>query len=284
MRYLTLLSLLTAGVAGAGVPMAAQAADRPVAIRFAGALGGAPFACGRPTPGIGKTGATVVASDFRFYVSEVALVDDTGKEVPVTLDQGTPWQHEDVALVDLRQGSGPCAGPGPRVEVTGRVPEGHYKGVRFTLGVPFALNHVDATVAPAPLNVSAMFWTWQYGYKFLKVDLTATTLAGRKNFFALHLGSTGCNSGGPGQPPISCANPNRPRIDLAGFDPDTDRIVADPAALLTDSDVTEPAGHDMAAGCMSAPSDPKCLPVLPKLGLPISDRPAEAQRLFQVAR
>ncbi|TWB23403.1 putative repeat protein (TIGR04052 family) [Nitrospirillum amazonense] len=278
MRYLPLLSLLIATVSGT-----ALAADRPVTIRFAGALGGTPFACGQPTPGIGKTGATVVASDFRFYVSGLALVNEAGKEVPVALDQGTPWQHADVALVDLRQGTGPCAGPGPRTEVTGHVPEGHYKGVRFTMGVPFALNHADATVAPAPLNVAAMFWTWQMGYKFLKVDLTATTPEERRVLFALHIGSTGCGTGGPGQPPVSCSNPNSPRIDLADFDPDRDQVVADPAALLTDSDVTETI-QGTAPGCMSAPTDPKCLPILPKLGLPIGNHPAEAQRLFQVAR
>ena len=34
------------------------------------------------------------------------------------------------------------------------------------MGVPFESNHRDSTIAPSPLNITAMFWNWQGGYKF----------------------------------------------------------------------------------------------------------------------
>ncbi|PJN92728.1 metallo-mystery pair system four-Cys motif protein, partial [Amaricoccus sp. HAR-UPW-R2A-40] len=44
-------------------------------------------------------------------------------------------------------------------------------GLAFEIGVPFDLNHGDPTLAPAPLDLTAMFWTWRGGYKFLKFEV-----------------------------------------------------------------------------------------------------------------
>lgn len=55
--------------------------------------------------------------------------------------------------------------------VKGKVPAGRYTAVTFDLGVPFALNHADVASAPSPLNVKAMWWSWQGGYKFVRVDM-----------------------------------------------------------------------------------------------------------------
>ena len=48
---------------------------------------------------------------------------------------------------------------------------GHYTGLLFTVGVPFALDHVDAATAPAPLNFTAMNWVWQAGFKFIRSEI-----------------------------------------------------------------------------------------------------------------
>ena len=63
--------------------------------------------------------------------------------------------------------------------MSGSAPRASYSGVRFTMGVPFELNHGDPTVAPSPLNITAMFWNWQGGYKFLKADMNSTGLAAK---------------------------------------------------------------------------------------------------------
>jgi hypothetical protein len=57
--------------------------------------------------------------------------------------------------------------------VKGSVPPGYYTGLAFKLGLPFDLDHGDATIAASPLNFTAMFWVWASGYRFLKIDLAA---------------------------------------------------------------------------------------------------------------
>jgi hypothetical protein len=159
----------------AGFMLAAMPAlaDQEVTIRFAAQVNGAPFACGQSYPGLGSTKVTATPTDFRFYVHDVHLLRADGTAVPVRLAE-TPWQRDGVALLDFENGQGPCAqgGNAPTNEaLRGTVAPGSYTGIRFTLGVPERHNHQDATVAPSPFNLTAMFWNWQNGYKFLKVDL-----------------------------------------------------------------------------------------------------------------
>jgi hypothetical protein len=85
--------ILAAGVAlaacAATLPAVAAAADpQPVTLRFAAQVNGQPFACGQRYADIGSTRSTITPGDLRFYVSEVALVDETGRAVPVTLAMG----------------------------------------------------------------------------------------------------------------------------------------------------------------------------------------------------
>src|SRR5690606_33699956 len=107
-------------------------------------------------------------------VSAIELLDGQGNGTPLTLEQDGLWQYEDVALLDFEDGTGLCLDAGTAElndTVIGSVPAGDYVGVRFLLGVPFELNHQDVGMAPSPLNVPSMFWTWQGGYKFARVDL-----------------------------------------------------------------------------------------------------------------
>ena len=46
---------------------------QPVTLRFAGAVNGAPFACGKSYPNIGTTKSTITPSDFRLFVSAIEL-------------------------------------------------------------------------------------------------------------------------------------------------------------------------------------------------------------------
>jgi hypothetical protein len=167
-------ALLAAAVLGgcANVPT-----ERDVEIRFGARVGEAEFRCGQSYAGIGTTNARITPTDFRFYVSDVELIDAAGRAVKLQLAQDGVWQFRDLALLDFEDGSGPCRGgtTGLNARVVGKAPPGDYRGISFTLGVPFALNHGDPTVAPSPLNLTAMFWSWQVGYKFVKVDITSAS-------------------------------------------------------------------------------------------------------------
>jgi len=260
------------------------ATSEAIRIRFAAQVGPAPFACGQSYGGIGTTNSTITPTDFRFYVSDVSLIRADGQAVPVTLDQDGTWQYRNLALLDFEDGTGPCRNGNSAVnsELRGTAPKASYTGLRFTLGVPFELNHGDPTLAPSPLNITSMFWVWKAGYRFLKVDLASSGqpdkrvdyAAGNTSVekeravgFPVHIGSAGCTSASLTTPPAAaCKFPNRAIITLSHFELGRSVVVADLAALLSHSnvDINTP---NTAPGCMSEPTDPDCQGVLQALGL-----------------
>ena len=272
-------------------------ADMTVSIPFAAEIGGKPFSCTETFTGLGSTGAEAQAVDFRLFVSDAALVKADGSLQPIALDQDGQWQLDTLALLDFEDASGNCANgtAGTNTTLRGTVPEGDYTGLAFTVGVPFAQNHGDPTLLPSPLNVTAMFWNWQGGYKFVRIDLVPTAMMGMtaeagaeaggghgmaKGWF-LHLGSTMCDAASKTEAPKACANPNRMEVRLDGFDPATNTVVIDPAAVLAEADLTVNA-PETSPGCMSFPKDADCMTVMGKLGLPYMDVPAGTQSLISM--
>ncbi len=258
-------------------------AERQIEINFAAAIGDESFTCGGVYEGIGSTGATLRLTDFRFYVSNVRMLTPNGDEVPLALEQDGIWQRENVALLDFEDGTTGCSFGNALVNssVRGTAPAGIYTGVRFDLGIPFELNHGNVETETEPLNVTAMFWNWQGGYKFIRVDGFSGSIEEAIGF-NLHVGSTGCASAAPPLPPSQpCTNPNRADITLTGFNPATNVIVADLAAVLADTNV-EVNQAETAPGCQAQPFDQDCAGIFDRLGLPFGDQPAGTQRLFRV--
>lgn len=250
-----------------------------VQIRFAAQVGDQPFACGTEYGGIGRSAATILPTEMRFFVSAVELVAADGRTVPVDLDVDGLWQSERVALLDFENGTGPCVnGNAPTREVvTGTVPAGEYVGLRFDVGVPFEDNHLDLTTQPSPLSLSRMFWAWNSGHKFMRVDLRVGD-----GGWMIHLGSTHCTPRESAtSTPDRCEHPNRPTIELPQFDADEDVVVFDLAALLADADVSRNT-EGTAGGCMSSQDDPECAPLFASLGLAHGDRAPVAQSAFRV--
>ncbi|MFN7861927.1 MAG: MbnP family copper-binding protein, partial [Curvibacter sp.] len=247
--------------------------------------------------GVGATRSTITPSDYRFYVSDVSLVDEAGRAVPVTLAQDGVWQLDNITLLDFENGAGPCRNgtSGLNAAVRGTVPAGDYQGVQFTVGVPFALNHADPTVAPAPLNNTAMFWNWQGGYKFIKFDTAssgqtrATQGAGEAHGaaaasgFSVHLGSTVCAAASRTQAPSACQNANRLVVRLDRFDVARGTVVADMGAVLSAANVDVNAAGT-SPGCMSFPRDGDCPPVMGALGLAYDGIAAPGPQRFLTAR
>jgi uncharacterized repeat protein (TIGR04052 family) len=265
-----------AGGSGGG---GGQAGDVDVTITFEGRVGEKVFDCSQSYEALGTAATEVKLIDFRLYIHDVRLRKaGSSEEVPLTLEQDGLWQHESLALLDFEDKSGSCANGTADVNsaVRGKAPAGDYDGIAFKLGVPFELNHQDASVAPSPLNLSGLFWSWNGGYKFVRVD-SAPTAGG--DAFNLHLGSTGC--AGDNGDVTSCARPNVAEIVLSGFDAATSTIVVDYAAVVAASDLSKNTG---AAGCMSGETDPECGPIFERLGLDITDGSThpEKQTLFRV--
>ncbi len=188
-----------------------------------------------------------VVRRLQFYVSEISLLRSDSRWTRLQLIADERWQSEQVALLDL-------VGPPSerRSQVTGRVPQGSYTGVRFTLAVPFDLNHQNPLLAKAPLNRGELFWSWQSGYKFIRLELTDQEHAG-----AFHLGSTGCSSASALRPPTAaCAQPNVIRVELNGFDPLSQPVLvrlADIVAAIQQSDQVACTGdYEREAACAAA--------------------------------
>lgn len=257
-------------------------ADQEVTLNFVAEIGGKPFSCSETYSGLGSTDAEIQATDFRAYISDVVMVKADGSTVPVVLAQDI-WQNDATALLDFEDASGGCTNGTAQTNtsIRGTVPEGEYTSVAFTVGVPFTENHGDPTTAPSPLDVTSMFWNWQFGYKFFRIDMVPTDRAedGPKGWF-LHLGSTMCEAASKTEAPsAACGNPNHMRVTLNGTPSQT--IVIDPAPVVADVDLRANT-PDTSPGCMSMPSDPDCDTVIPKLGLTFKDLPAAEQALFTV--
>ncbi len=165
--------LATAIALGSGSFVRAQSDTREVAIEFEGWVGEDRFICGESYDRVGSAETTITPTDFRLYVSDIALIDEDGNTVPVELEQDGKWQYQNTALLDFENGSGVCDNGTAETNtaIVGTVPEGDYQSLQFTLGVPKNLNHEDAAIAPSPLNLTSMWWNWQGGYKFLRAEM-----------------------------------------------------------------------------------------------------------------
>lgn len=264
------------------VSLAAQNSDIPVRVNVRAMVGDSPLACGRSYPSIGKASSTIQATEFKFFVHDVHLVRRDGQTVPVTLTQDGLWQNGTVAMLDFEDGTAGCSNGNAdlRDVIEGTAPVGDYTGVGFTLGVPFDRNHLDLTAQPSPLSLTRMFWAWNSGYKFLRLDLNTE---GAQNWM-VHLGSTECTPTGSATTiPTNCRHQNRTQVVLADFDATRDAIQLDVAELLRGADVSRNQPKT-ASGCMSAPNDNDCAPLFDALGLPFGSSAGGKQRVFGVMR
>jgi uncharacterized repeat protein (TIGR04052 family) len=253
--------------------------EREVTLQFQGLVGDEPAACGATYDGVGTTSTELTLADFRLYVHDVRVVDADGVEHAVALAQDGVWQLEDVALLDFEDGDGcPMGTAETNTTIRGTIPDGlEITGVRFVLGVPEARNHDDVTTAPSPLNQQSMYWNWNGGYKFFRVDASST---GQPDGFFVHLGSTGCEGDGRGTV-SGCAQDNRVEVELSGFDPDVNTVAVDVGALFAESDLDADQGG--APGCMAGFDDMDCQPIFHGFGLPFAGTPPSGeQRLFRV--
>lgn len=243
-----------------------------VSIEFAARVGALPFSCDATYQNLGTTAASATFSDFRFYVHAVKLVRADGVAVPVELTQDAKWQYESIALLDFENGANDCATDGNadmNSAVKGRVPAGSYKGIELVVGVPFEKNHANQATAPSPLNLGKLFWSWNSGYLFAKIESQPQgTDTGGNPYgpFLFHLGSTACQGdAADGGTVTGCGKPNRLPLSLPLYELGKSTIVVDYAALVSGSDLLVNGGGP--PGCMSFPNDPECATVFEHLGL-----------------
>ncbi len=244
--------------------------EREVSIRFGAKVGEGDFRCGEGYQGLGigtSQSSTITPVDLRFYVHDVWLLSDRGDRVPVRLEADGAWQTDEVALLDFEDRSGRCVGTvATRSVVKGTAADVPYVGVGFSLGVPSVVNHADLISKPSPLNLTALWWSWNAGHKFFVLetqvrDSPQADWVGRG--YVLHLGSQQCDVGDRGE--TVCQKPNQVPVVLkvAGsgvFDPEKNVVELDMARLLAQEPVASKNG-----GCHSGTSD--CSHMFERLGI-----------------
>ena len=211
---------------------------------------------------VGCSGSEPALTDLRFFVSDVILIDTSLLEHPLSFTNDGRWQQESVALIDLENGAGACVNGTQETNATisGMAKAAEINGIRFTIGVPFELNHANPLLADAPLDDSAMHWHWRSGYKFMRAGISTMS-----DGFWLHLGSTACE--GTVQDISACRSPNRVTVQLAGFSPENNRINVDLAELFDGVDLNDYVNSD----CSSGPSESACAAPFGALGLNFGD-------------
>ncbi len=249
MRHLSLLVLLAGVVTGCGT------ASIPVEITFEVRFDGRPIDCNTPVDGAALT-------DLRLFVHDIVLRDGDAPVELTLLDDGR-WQDGQVALLDFEDGSGSCTNGSSALNrtVRGSLPArlAPTDQLEFSIGVPAALNHLDPLRAPPPRNYTPMHWHWRTGYKFLRAGVQMPS----DNAW-MHLGSARCSRSGDGS--FACAAANRPRVELAKFDPAADVVVIDLARLFGPT-----LGDGLPWSCESgAAEESACRLAFAELGLDVA--------------
>jgi len=135
---------------------------------------------------------------FKYYVSNVKLskTDGTTYLIP-----------ESYFLIDESK-------PSTKLITVNDVPTGDYTKIEYTIGVDYARNFAGAqTGALDPVN--GMFWTWNSGYIFVKLEGTSPQSKAQNNALTFHIGGVldPNNTTRTYTTEINSANPLRIRTD-----------------------------------------------------------------------
>lgn len=272
--------------------------EEEVTIVFDARVGGEPFECGRTYAGLGADGASGSPQDFRFYVHDVRLVTEDGVERPVEILDDGDYQGGGVAMLDFENGTGDCVNGTRSVHTTikgllreaprhGGGAANETIGLRFRVGIPEDVNHLDLTTQPAPINDTTMSWSWNAGHIFF----AAWGMFGddAKYDAGVHVGSIGCMGDAVAGEVVSCTHSNRPEIVLDGFDLDAHKVVVDWGAVWAQLPLAAPSAdceeHDGQTSCACHSFGPEalCSKLFTPLGLDWSSGDAsDAQSLFRV--
>lgn len=123
--------------------------------------------------------------DFSLYLSLIEYQDLVGQWHTVALDVGKESSSKVVLLTP--QCSNNAKDYKWQIQTNNNIEQ--WQKVKFTLGIPFELNHENPIFQKSPLNVPSMFWVWRTGHKFLRLEMES-----ENDSWLFHLGSVGCQA------------------------------------------------------------------------------------------
>ena len=168
----------------------------------------------------GINNKTWFIEQFQFFISDIEIGSTNAGWQKIKLAK-SPFQNQDTALIgtncrteklhakDLTNVANDANWSIKYTTPTDIILDENSR-IRFTLGVPFEVNHLNPISQQSPLNLPSMFWIWQTGHKFLRLELAAN-----HEKWLFHLGSTGCKSvSAMRAPEKTCLYPNRFNFEL----------------------------------------------------------------------
>lgn len=125
---------------------------------------------------LNPSGDTFKVSKFNYYISNIVLTRE---------DNSVYTQTDSYRIIQQ-------AAPSSMVVQVANVPVGNYKSIKLMLGVDSAKNNSGAHTGGLDFNyASDMFWGWNTGYIFLKLEGTAPTSTLSNGYFEYHIGGYG---------------------------------------------------------------------------------------------
>lgn len=133
---------------------------------------------------VNAAGETMQFTLFKYYLSNFSLVNTDGTIYTLPKD-------ECYFLIEE-----PASGANPIITLT-NIPQGEYKEVRFIIGVDSLKNCAPSSERTGALDpaTSGMYWAWNSGYIFMKVEGKSPVVAGHPDAtgdnFIYHIGLFG---------------------------------------------------------------------------------------------
>ncbi len=115
-------------------------------------------------------GQKLTITKFRYYISNIHLWSVDGYN----------YLSDDYYLVDEEE-------PDSKIILLKGVPSGKYSSISFTLGVD-SLHNCSGVQSGALDPVKGMFWAWNTGYIFLKIEGRSALSASPGNIIEYHIG------------------------------------------------------------------------------------------------
>jgi uncharacterized repeat protein (TIGR04052 family) len=194
---------------------------------------------------------------LQFFVSQVDYQTTTGIWHPWPM-KTMPYQSNNVALLGENCQNNSSSQVNWLIDFKPVVKLSEVTAIRFNLGVPFTLNHLNPLIQNSPLNDSSMFWVWQTGHKFLRLEMSSET-----DDWLFHLGSTGCKAASAMRAPeLPCLQPN-----LQRFHVNTDFSQGEHAIIFDLSKLIHNVTLSRQNGCQSEPENVACQQLLTNIGL-----------------
>ncbi len=117
-----------------------------------------------------ELGQAFTITNFKYYISNICLKQADGKK----------YQSEDYFLVDEFENDS-------KKLILNNVPEGNYTSIEFTIGVD-SLHNCSGLQNGALDPTNGMFWAWNTGYIFLKLEGISLQSKLPGHIFEYHIG------------------------------------------------------------------------------------------------